>query len=449
MKGRIGDGLEFTREALQIFENEYSLWDSAYVMIALGTTLPHLGNIAEGLANLFRAVAIFRELGDSRWLMEGLNYAGMVLGVFLGLKEEGLNLVHDAIRINNDTKIGDYLRLSQSFLIESWINSFANRYKEALINNLEAVNYAEKTDSFWVQGAAYASLSTLYAGMGEGKLAEAYYEKLMKLPAEVQYNTMVNAPLAKACYFAYKNQWEQSDKIFNELFLRLQADSNPALEGLMKASYAGILRMQGRFEEAKRNWQQSEQIRNNLNRGLEHTNLFAYLVAPRKVKRGESFEIRLDIINISKENASLTSIKNLLLSGIEVTSLSKQFVIHEEVIKPVENILQAFGIMTLKLLIKPPSGNILNLSPVIDYVSDTGQAMTSKPRPLKVIIASDFSTEEVRSTKPPKIEFTSEFSKKIFDFLLKIGAVCWNSGGGRFSEREREEENPTQLLRSV
>ena len=105
LKGQIGSGVEYTNKALQVFAEEYSTWDTAWTLIALGTTLAQKGQLEEGLDALLRAISLFREFGDSRWLIEASNYAGMFIAMFSGLKNEGLKFIEDAIRINNESKM--------------------------------------------------------------------------------------------------------------------------------------------------------------------------------------------------------------------------------------------------------------------------------------------------------------------------------------------------------
>ena len=119
MKGKIGFGIEYTRKAIQVFEEEYSVWDTAYTLIALGTTLPHLGQFEDGLAALLKSIALFRELGDARWLIEASNYAGMFTALFSGSRKEGTQFIDNAIKLTKKPKyaiIYAYLNLTTFFL---------------------------------------------------------------------------------------------------------------------------------------------------------------------------------------------------------------------------------------------------------------------------------------------------------------------------------------------
>ena len=79
----VARGLEDFEEALRVFEEEYSLWDVAWVLIPVGLVSAISGKLEEGLAASLRAIALFDELGDCSWQMEAYAIAGKSAG-FVG-----------------------------------------------------------------------------------------------------------------------------------------------------------------------------------------------------------------------------------------------------------------------------------------------------------------------------------------------------------------------------
>lgn len=155
-----------------------------------------------------RSISLFNELGDVRWLVEAYNMAGMTFATNFGFNEEGLRMLEKAEQLNENAKLGDYLRLAQINAESAWAYSSLREPKNALTKDLKALKYAEKTDSFWGKGMAYANLTIDYTVLEDVSTAEEYFEKLMKLPSECLKNRMVNAQLAQAMLLAGKKQWE-------------------------------------------------------------------------------------------------------------------------------------------------------------------------------------------------------------------------------------------------
>ena len=56
----------------------------------------------------------------------------------------------------------------------------------------------------------------IYVRLEDLKHAEEYFDKFMKLPAEVQMNMFVDGSLSKAVFFAGKSQWKESNQFFKE-----------------------------------------------------------------------------------------------------------------------------------------------------------------------------------------------------------------------------------------
>ena len=88
MTGQAALSVKNYKEALRVFEEEYSLWDAAWDLIALGSNIPNSGELEKSIACVYRAVAMFQELKDNRWLMEAYNIAGLTCIFWFGFWKE-------------------------------------------------------------------------------------------------------------------------------------------------------------------------------------------------------------------------------------------------------------------------------------------------------------------------------------------------------------------------
>jgi tetratricopeptide (TPR) repeat protein len=420
-------GIENRRKALQVFEEEYSLSDTAWCLISMGTNLA-ASREGEAVASLLRSVAIFQDLKDSRWLIEAYNMAGITLGVFSGFSKEGMELVEKSIRLNEESKICDYLRLSQSNAIESWILAALGDLQGALSKSMLALSFAEKTDSFWGKGTAYSNLTIYYTMTGNMGLAEEYFGKLMKLPPEVHSNSMVNAPLATAVFLSGKGQFEKSNQIFNGTLAYLRAQANPGSEISVRLSYALSLSNQQRFEEAKEQFLEATRLREELGKKFGHVDLYPFLMAPIKVSNNQAFEVRLDLVNVSKTQGSLIKIENLLMPQLKILSISSNCKIQNGEIKFITDNFEPFCVVTAKLQCQALKSGTVELHPKIVYIAEAGETKIAMPKSVKISVLGSESQQ--------KIEFESEISRKVFDFLasafrrdyVKLGLTQDRSG---------------------
>ena len=82
----------------------------------------------------------------------------------------------------------------------------------------------------------------------------------------------------------------------------------------------------------------------------------------------------------------------------------------------------AFQVETVKLNVKALKLGVYSLDPMVVYIDDLGETRTCKPKPISVIVNPSRSIpmeKKIERTKPVKLEFRSEATRKAFDFLVK------------------------------
>ncbi len=172
--------------ALRVFEEEYSLWDAALALIGAGTMHSLSDEPQKGIAESLRAIALFEELGDFRFQMEACWAAGLVFAQMLLLNHEALGVFAKIIEIEEKMKMGDYNRLVYANSFSASAYEQMDNWEEALSCSLKALEASKKTDNLMAPGLVYANLCRDYVRLGALKRAEEYFDKLMKLPPEVQ-----------------------------------------------------------------------------------------------------------------------------------------------------------------------------------------------------------------------------------------------------------------------
>ena len=369
--------LENTKTALQVFEEEYSLWDIAWASLGIGVSQSVLGMSQESIAAALRSIALFEELGDFRWQMEAYFAAGVTFNMCF-LEHEALEMLTKIVEIDKKMKMGDYMRLFHA-------NDFSARsfcqmgdFKNALSFSLEALELSKKTDSIWAHGLVYSDLTIEYAIQGDSKNAEKFFEKLVKLPSKILTHPSLRGVLPKAVLLASKNHWKESNQYFKEYVERFKNRPEPANESFAKLVYSWALERQGCHEEARFQLEESQKIRQKAETEFNHADLQAHLIVRRKVEVGEEFEMRLDLVNIGKKPALLVEVTDMLLNDCNLSSLSSWCSIQEGTIDMKSKEIGAFKIETIKLRIQATKIGVFDLAPSLVYINDLKETVKCK-----------------------------------------------------------------------
>ena len=418
--GNLPLSIEYFEEGLKLVEEEYSPWDAAWILIGLGSARLWTGQIEKALAEILRAIHIFLELSDNRWLIEAYNAAGNALIAHFGLRQEGIDFLKKAADVNAEAKVGDYLRLAQ--LNASWGRALAidGDLKGALTKSLEALGYSEKTDSDWGKGVVYANLTMFYSGLADAKRAEEYFNKLMELPLAAQSNAYVGTPTAKACFLACKNRWGEANKLFNAMLSVFSAMSVLGVEANARICYAGILEKQGQLPEASQQKQMAQSIFDGISERLEKSTVYVSLMVPVRLSTDKTFEIRVDLVNISKNPVNLINIKNILPPQFQVKSIPLGTTVKEDVVLFDNHALGSFAARSIKLSVQTTKMGMYDLKPQVSYSNSLGQNEIASARTVQIKVDSAPVQMGINSSvNAQSVSFKSESAERIFNFLLK------------------------------
>ncbi len=400
--------------ALQVFEEENSLTDLAEALWRSGEA-PRSArdSFKEGLGCLLRSRSIFRELGDVRKEIAVSRAIGLAFYYF-GLFPEAKQELRKVLRVGE--KYGVFDELARAIGILGSLDEFEGKLEEALFKVLKAFEYIKKTDVKYIQAFDLGALTRLYSKLGDLKRADEYFDRMKKLPPEVlsTWTVKVNFDLTKGVYFAAKGQFKESNQIFEGLVVYLE--TSPFV-----AEYIWALEKQGKIEEAK-------VLRDNFQKKLKQTkkwfkraNMQLSVMASRKVQTGEVVELRLDLVNVSKNPGALVKVEGLIPFGCKVVSLPSFCSVQNNSFKMNKKGINPFQVEKIKIKVSFAEAGMYNLVPIIYYTDALGEPRTAKAKSITINVqlgSGEEKTEGVTALLEDKLEFKSEAATKAFGFLV-------------------------------
>jgi KaiC/GvpD/RAD55 family RecA-like ATPase/tetratricopeptide (TPR) repeat protein len=375
-------GSSLLEESLRIFEEEYALSDAAWLLfLAAGKR-----KMEKRLAMCLRSIAIYEDLGDFRSQMEAYNQTGGGHFSYYALYPEALGLLKKIFEIEHNTKMGNYVMLTSSCNYSAQIVGLMGDFSEAVEKGLRALKYLDKAGSTLYLFPIYSNLVVNYVRLGDMFHADEYFDKMVNMP------TVSNDPftpfytgLAKAVYYAGKNQWDKSTKNFNETAANPMVHSTYSIcKFVFQENYAWALEKQGKSAEANKIRGDIKKVVEGYAERVKHAHVELGLIAPINVVADQTFEARLDIVNVSRANCTITDIQNLLPSELEVITIPTNCTTHQDVLKLKDNTIGPFSVKTVTIGLQASKAGTFNLNPQVAYVDDLGQTKTSTTRTITI-----------------------------------------------------------------
>jgi KaiC/GvpD/RAD55 family RecA-like ATPase len=389
-KGQFGFH-EWSEKALQIFEEEYYLPGLAQKLADVSFADATQGELEKGLAKGLLSVALFGEIGDLRQQFSTYNMLGMAFALCC-LFPESQKILQKALEIEEKVKLGDLFNLTHIYWQWAGMLESQGDLEQAITKSLKALEFAEKTDSASSQGTACARLVIEYAKEEDPKSAEKYFEMLMKLPPQSLQSGFTQLSMVKAFYFASKKNWQESMLYFKEHleFIKKWSGANgklsPRLEAEAKRAYAWALAKQGQNEEAAAMAQEATKIIENAQKRFEHANVHTNLLAFPRVTVGQSFDVRIDLVNVSRGSASLANIQDILPQEFQVIASQPEILKDGSMVRLKESELEPFTVKTIKLTVQATMAGTFDLNPRAVYIDDLGQTKTATPRQITITV---------------------------------------------------------------
>jgi len=410
--------------ALRVFEEECSLVDVAEALYRSGTVSTFFEDSRErGLGQLLRSLAIFRELGEARkeletrmWLAQGFQCCG---------------LMSEATRENSEViEKGGKMGLFNSMAHACWqlsnIYSHRGKLEEALSIALKEFELCNKTDSSYRKGVACAQLAYLYSLNGKLEEADKYFNMLSELlPTDVLSNEMHGFCSFLGVYFFAKGQLDEANQFFTKA-IEFYKKTNLPSEPWFRQNYAWVLEKQGCVDEARLQLSRAQKMLENLQSFAEnkfvHANLHLNVLMPRYVLVGEEFEMRLELVNVSRNSGVIVELEGLIPQNAQIISFPSFCRVQDSSIWMNQRKIDPFQVDTIKLHMKLSEIGVYNSEPSVSYVDDLGTLKENKASMISITAQLNPLKREVKLkeiTEPTgELVFKSIAAEKAFDYLV-------------------------------
>ena len=415
--------LKITDEALEIFQEEYALSDTARILFSQGFIAANLGQLEKGVSASLRSIALYGDIEDFRSQIEAYAYAG---GTFQActLLEESNRLLEKAIEVNESHKIWDYIRLIPAYC---WwpMGLLGEDIAGSISKALKGLEYIEKTDSNLYAGAIYGVLIIANAFAEDAARVDEYFGRLLNLPEHILSDaaTQIFFGPAMGVYYASKNEFEKSNQYFNQSLEMAKSFLPPFFEASSRQLFAWALGKQGKIEEAKVQLIQAQKIIETAQERFKHTCVQASLMTLTHPEVNQTFEIRLDLVNVSKSQGSIVKVKNMIISELQIVHASPNCFVHNGQIELKDEAIEPFEVKTVKLTVKAKEPGTFNLTPLLTFKNVANEITTYSIEPVKIVVCAKTSPEQPTQTTPSGVllefEFKTPSAKKAFDFLVR------------------------------
>ena len=323
---------------------------------------------------------------------------------------------------------GAKLKFYLTGILSGTLIEFKADLKKAVEQSQRGAELAEEADFFENQALLYANLVREYSGLGQIKQAEIYFEKMEKIFNETTLSGFVFANVihlfSKGIYFAAKHQWDQANAAYDEVLAFYLSFSPPT--GIMagiRRGYCWSLLQQGRFDDAKKQYEESKKTMDELESRLVHSNIYGFVLAPNKVQAEKEFNVRLDLVNVSKNSCSKVEVNHGLPATFKVLS-SKPSIISKDGSGSFEiGQIKSFRDEAITLTVKASEQGTFTLQPQVSYVDDLGQTKTCNIKTVNIMIQSTQQKIKERAGSSPQelSQGAKTDSDAEIDILKKFG----------------------------
>jgi len=180
----------------------------------------------------------------------------------------------------------------------------------------------------------------------------------------------------------------------------------------IRRGYCWTLLQQGRFEEAKKQFEASKETLRELETRLVHANIMGFLMAPKEVHAQKEFNVRLDLVNVAKNPAVLFEISELLPKQLKIIHASPVLNIKDGTVDMGKKTVEPFSDEAITLTVKATETGTYNLNPKISFIDDLGQQKTCTLKPITVTVQPATKNAPVESPQIQQSDAEIELLKK-------------------------------------
>ena len=287
---------------------------------------------------------------------------------------------------------GAKIKFFMSSLISGALSEFKQGLKAAIAQSLKGLQSAEETDSYVDRIYLHGNLTRQYAALGDKEQAEKHYKILAKITEEAPmaggFPGWGQFMLSKAAYFSAMGQWKEANQSYEEaleLNTKVSVEKNASFAGL-RQSYCGALLQQGRFADAKLQFEKAKEALGSLEKSFVHSNVLGYFMAPRRVEVSKEFNMRLDLINVAKNSGVLVKVEGLTPADFKVIATQPKYNMQNGIIEFEKKTISPFTDEAITFTMQATKAGAFNLNPQVIYVDDLGEIKTCKVTPVNITV---------------------------------------------------------------
>ena len=424
--GQLEYALAAALRACSLSEQSVSLTQKDQALLILSLIFTFCGLRKEALQTNKDEQIIGENISDpaSRWWNRAMSYN--VSGLLLEFDAAERISAHLPIESMRDFGTGTKMKFFVSTFFSGALSAFKRDLKAAVIQSLKGAEAAEETDSNDVLSLNYANLLREYSLLGDLSRAEKYHNKLAKIfeTTGIADYVIIKSiqSLSDGVFFSSRRQWKEANHFFEEA---LDANSRigPAnfSEAGARLNYAITLLQQGMLADAKVQFGEAKRILDNLEKRFAHANLIAFLTLPLNIEIGQELTVRMDIANVGKNRATLSTVEGLFPPELEVSVTQPALNLKNGSIDLGRKHIDSFQDEVFTFRIRVTKAGTFNLNPKLFYLIEGGQLENVNVRPARIFVQpseSKFSEQGVKEDHSQiGIEFKTESAQKTFDFL--------------------------------
>jgi tetratricopeptide (TPR) repeat protein/KaiC/GvpD/RAD55 family RecA-like ATPase len=387
------DRIKEINAVLQVFEEEYSLPDVARALAIKSLFQASGSPYNKSLSDSQRSIAMRKELcGDSGDLASALTASAQVF-LMAGLLQEAQTKLTELLRIGE--KVGDYHNAGLACAMLNRLLEVWGKTEEALSMSLKGFEHFEKTDAQRRTDRMYADLARQYAKLGDLARAEEYIRQMTSLAPIIMdridpegFLNKRDSVRSQAVFFAATNRWKEAYQYLEKALeiTKMVPVYYMFSQVVVRTDYAWVLNKQGRTEEAQVHLEKIRRLYDEVDREFAHVSIDANVLTPWNVVVGEEFEMRLDLVNISRKTGLLIKAEKLVPLEFELVNSPTAHTTENGSVDLKEEKIGPFEVKTIKLRIKAPKPGSFNLNPQVTYIDESGGNQACKSNTVTITV---------------------------------------------------------------
>ena len=112
----------------------------------------------------------------------------------------------------------------------------------------------------------------------------------------------------------------------------------------------------------------------------------SFLLAPARVELGKEFNIRLDMVNVAKNNATLVQIKDMIPVQFKIVSSKPLLYVNQGFVDLQKKQVSPFRNEEITLLVQATATGSFTLQPEIVFIDELGEIKTTRSKPITIFV---------------------------------------------------------------